>query len=268
MIACSRMYNAAAACRDAWAAIFERVSERSGVPLAVIDHPAPAPLEELWARDDMGCVFMCGWPFAMADPQPRLIAAPVPSPPRYGGEPVYFTDLVVRADSRFETLEDTFGGRLAWTVETSHSGFNAPRYHLLRFRTPERQVLYGATLGPLVSPVRALQSVVEGTADVAPLDSLFHDLLRLHAPERAAAIRVIDTTEAAPIPPLVASAGADPDACAGLTDALLEIHGDPSLRTALDTVMVERFVTVEPENYGETVARAHEAIDAGYPAPE
>ena len=180
MIACSRMYNVVPEARAAWRTIFEWAASRSGVPLEVVEHAAPAPLDDLWARDDMGCVFMCGWPWAMADPRPRLIAAPAPAAPRYGGRPVYFTDLVVRADSGYRTLADTFGGRLAWTVDTSHSGYNALRHHLLRYRTAERPALYAESIGPLVSPLRALQSVIDGTADVAPLDSVCLELLQRH----------------------------------------------------------------------------------------
>ena len=36
-------------------------------------------------------------PFAQRGERPTLVAAPIPSPARYGGKPVYFTDIVVRA---------------------------------------------------------------------------------------------------------------------------------------------------------------------------
>ena len=107
LIACSRMYNAAPGVKAAWDRLFAFVGERSGIALEIIDHEAPAPLEALWRRPDLGCAFMCGWPFAMAERQPRIVCAPVPQPPRYGGKPVDVTDFVVRADSGFETLEDT-----------------------------------------------------------------------------------------------------------------------------------------------------------------
>ena len=267
MIACSRMYNVVPQARAAWASIFRRVSESSGVPLEVIEHPAPAPLEDLWAREDMGCVFMCGWPYAVAPERPQLLAAPVPSPPRYEGKPIYFTDLIVRADRGFEILEDTFGGRLAWTIETSHSGFNALRHHLLRYRRPDRPTLYAEVVGPTVSPIGALRSVIDGEADVAPMDSLSLDLLRAHAPERVAAIRVVDVTEPASMPPLVASAGVDPACCETLTDALTVAHEDARLRSAFHAALIDRFVRVSPEIYETTIARAHQAIDAGYPMP-
>ena len=267
MIACSRMYNIAPQAREAWDQIFSWAAETSGVPLEIIPHAAPAPLEELWARDDMGCVFMCGWPFATANVQAQIIVAPVPSPARYDGKPIYFTDLVVLADSSHRSLEDTFGGRVAWTIETSHSGFNALRYHLLGYRSQVRPTLYEESIGPLVSPIRALQSVIDGEADVAPLDNLCLDLLRRHTPERVDGLRVIATTEAAAMPPLVASPGADPDACARLAEALLRAREDRRLHAALDDALVARFVSVASTDYDETAGRARRAVNAGYPMP-
>ena len=65
---------------------------------------------------------MYGWPFAEASPRPRLLATPVPSPARFAGKPEYWSDLVVRTDSPFRRIEDTFGGTIGWTTEDSHSG--------------------------------------------------------------------------------------------------------------------------------------------------
>jgi hypothetical protein len=97
LIANPRMYAVTPTVRHAWRAIFDWVGRHAGVPLVYIDHSAPAPLEELWSRGDLAATFMCGFPFASATPRPLLVAAPVPSPPRYGRRPVYCTDFVVRA---------------------------------------------------------------------------------------------------------------------------------------------------------------------------
>ena len=56
---------------------------------------------------------MCGLPQSLASPRPALVAAPSPS--AYRGRACYWTDLVVRADSGFETLKQTFGDGLALT---------------------------------------------------------------------------------------------------------------------------------------------------------
>jgi ABC-type phosphate/phosphonate transport system substrate-binding protein len=268
LIACSRMYNVTPRARQAWASLFTWVSETSGVELEIVDHPAPAPLEDLWARPDMGCVFMCGWPFGRAEPQPRPIAAPIPSGDRYRGRPSYFTDLIVRRDRGYRTLEDTFGGRIAWTVDASHSGFNAPRHHLLGFRTGDRPRLYRESIGPVLTPSGALACVVDGMADVAPMDSYALDLIRLHQPERVAEISVIDSTNAALIPPLVAATEIDTATRAGLRRAFLAAGTDPIIAAVIADLGLTGFAAVEADEYGLAVLWEQEALSAGYRRPE
>jgi len=266
LIGCARMYGSSPTMSQAWRALLTRVSETSGVGLEVIEHAYPAPLDELWERPDMGCVFMCGYPWALRRDRPRLLAAPVPSPARYGNRPFYFTDFVVRADSPFHTLEDTFGRRLAYSIENSHSGYNAARYHLLAYRTPARRALYAETLGPFVSQRRVLDAILEGRADVAPLDSYLLDLWRAHQPEVIAGVRVIATTEPAPIPPLVASPEISKDTCSRLTATLLEAHEDPALAESLQSLLLARFVEATPAGYEVFLDRQRAAEAAGYPA--
>ncbi|WP_159079684.1 phosphate/phosphite/phosphonate ABC transporter substrate-binding protein, partial [Klebsiella aerogenes] len=166
----------------------------------------------------------------MATPQPVVLAAPMPS--RFGA-PLYATDLVVEAASPFRVLEDTFGHRLAWTVRHSHSGFNAPRHHLLRYREPGRRArMFREAVGPLVTARAVVDAVVEGRAEVGPLDAWWHELLKLHEPAIASRLRVVASTEAVPAPPLVGSPGLAEDAAGRLRAALLAVGARPEL--ALD----------------------------------
>ena len=64
-----------------WQTLLVAVIQEAGVPITLVEHPAPAPLEELWQRPDLGAVFMCGLPFSRTLPQPALIAAPIPRVP-------------------------------------------------------------------------------------------------------------------------------------------------------------------------------------------
>jgi ABC-type phosphate/phosphonate transport system substrate-binding protein len=203
----------------------------------------PAPIEELWARADMGCVFMCGWPWAMhAAPRPIPLAAPVPSPPRYGGQPVYVSDFVVREDAPWRSLPEAFGGRLGWTVGHSHSGCNAPRHHLLRHA---RRLPFAGAVGPLISPLGVATAVREGRCEVGPMDGFAHDLLRRHAPEAVAGLRILESTAPAPIPFLVAAPGTEEAVVTRLREALLAAHRDAPARAAMETVLVARFVPVD-----------------------
>jgi len=247
LVANARMYAVTAAAKAAWVELFAWVIGSSGVPLIYLDHAAPAPLEDLWTRDDLGAVFMCGFPFASATPQPIALAAPAPSPPRYGGRPRYCTDFIVRADSRFTTLRDTFGGRIGWTVEHSQSGYNAVRHHLLGQQGPEP--LYAEWVGPLVTPRRVIEAVLDGRIDVGPLDSYVHDLIRRHDPETASKLRVVESTVMTPIPLLVASPSVDGEAVARLRQALLTCHSDPAMRATLDALLISRFETVAAADY-------------------
>ncbi|MGT2493694.1 phosphate/phosphite/phosphonate ABC transporter substrate-binding protein [Cupriavidus basilensis] len=147
MIANARMYAVAAPVAQAWRDLFAYVGERAGVAWTYIEHAAPAPVSELWARPDCGCVFMCGFPYVSAGSRHRLLAAPVPSLPRHGGRPVYFTEFIVRDDAAFATLEQAVGGRLACMLPESNSGYNAPRHYLMTKATAGTGIAVPADLG-------------------------------------------------------------------------------------------------------------------------
>src|SRR5215471_16559054 len=149
MIANARMYAIDATTAAAWRVLLEWVGRRSGVPFEVIDYPAPQPLSELWNRADLGCAFMCGYPFATTKPRPTLLAAPVPSPAPYGGRPVYWTDFVTAISTRIDHLDDVLGKRMAWTTEESQSGFHAPRGVLAPYAQRHDGSLFTASVGPL-----------------------------------------------------------------------------------------------------------------------
>jgi len=265
MIASARMYSWSASLTAAWRRLLEWVSARAGVPLEVMDQSAPTSLDELWQREDLGCAFMCGYPWALYEKKPHLLAAPVPTPARYGGRAIYVTDFIVRADGPHRALADTFGGCIAYSTEHSHSGYNAPRYHLLAYRTPARPTLYGKVIGPFVRQVPCLDAVVDGRADVAAVDGYGLDLLRKHAPEVGGRVRVVETTIAAPSAPLVASPLIGATTRERLTTALLGAHEAPEIRATLDDLLLSRFVPVGAADFQVFLDRERAAAAAGYP---
>lgn len=148
-VANARMYSATPAAKRAWKDVLGWALRRAALSWEVIDFDAPAPLSDLWSRSDLGCAMMCGLPYSRRKPRPVLIVAPVPSPARYGGRPVYFTDIVVRADSPWQTLEETFGGVVGYTLEDSMSGCIALRRHLLQYRVGRGTPLYKAAVSSM-----------------------------------------------------------------------------------------------------------------------
>lgn len=213
------MYSVNAATAAAWRALLEWVIARAGVDVEVIDYPPPQPLPALWARDDLAGVFMCGYPFSRAVPQPKILAAPVPAMRRCSGEPVYWTDIVVRADSSIHRLEDSFGKRFAYTAPDSQSGYHAPRHLLAPYAAERGGRLFSEVVGPLITPRRVVEAVLAGVCDAGPVDSYALELLRATEPDVVSGLRVIASTAPTPIPPLVASPAVDAFVCARLAEA-------------------------------------------------
>ena len=264
MIANARMYSVSAETGAVWRELLSGILAQAGVPATLIDHPAPAPLEDLWNRPDLAAVFMCGLPFSRAQPQPVLIAAPIPSPPEFHGAPAYWSDFVVREDSAFRTVPDTFGRRIAFTVPGSQSGCAAALTYLMALHhkmapdavapTPRheslRAPLFSEIIAPTITPVGALSAVIDGAADIAPIDSYALRLLRRYRPDLTSAVRVVGQTLPTPIPPLVASATAASERdLAALQLAFLQAHQNRSQKSLMDELLLLGFARPDPNAY-------------------
>ena len=221
LVANSRMYNVSKSATAAWTTLFHHVAARSSIPLEVVEHAFPADLPALYHRTDIACAFMCGLPFIRGRADVVPVVAPLPDDPRGAGRPVYWTDIVVRADDPVPSLAEATGGVLAWTAEESQSGYHALFRHL-----DQHGVAFARQLGQLTTPRRVMEAVVRGDADVGPLDSFAHALLRRHEPALASRVRVLARTEPTPCPLLVASRAVPVAVRQCLAAAFEQIQGD------------------------------------------
>ncbi|MEO6565617.1 MAG: PhnD/SsuA/transferrin family substrate-binding protein [Casimicrobiaceae bacterium] len=265
MFANARMYSINAATAAAWRTLLQWVVDRAQVACEVIDYPPPQPLADLWGRSDMGCAFMCGYPYARSKPRPLLLAAPVPKLERCSGEPIYWTDIVVRADSPIRDVAGAFGHRFAFTAEDSQSGWHAPRALLAPFAQDHGGPLFSEVVGPLRTPRRVVEAVIAGDTDVGPLDSYAHALLRMTEPELAGGLRVIASTSPTAIPTFVAAVSTPPADVRRITEALLAVHESAWLAPARATLCLERFARVPPGRYDALLVAAQQADSLGYP---
>jgi ABC-type phosphate/phosphonate transport system substrate-binding protein len=267
LVANARMYEVNAAVGARWREIFAWIARRSGVPLEVIEHAPPAPLEALWQRTDLGAAAMCGYPLATwagDGPQPVPIAAPAPLSEPFAGRPVYWTDIVVRADSRFERDEDLAGTRFGWTTEDSQSGYQAPRRHFAARALARGGCFFGSVHARLVTPRRVVDSILEGSIDAGPLDAYWHALLRRHEPATAARLRVIGRSEETPIPCFVAASTTDEAARERLGRAFVDAGEAAALRDARADLALAGFVRVDLRAYQVLASRAQEVDALGY----
>jgi len=243
MIANARMYSVSPEAAGLWRRLLTAVIERAGLDIQLLEHGEPTPISELWQRSDKAAVFMCGLPFSLSHPRPELIAAPVPQPAAFHGLPQYWSEMVVRKDSAFRTIADTFGARIALTVPDSQSGCLAALYYLMA--VADRFPLYGEVITPRVTPQGAMSAVIDGAAEVAPIDSYAYCLLEKYRPDLTSQLRVIARTAATPIPPLVASK----PGFEALQAAFLEAHRIAALSPLMTGLLLQRFVRPDPDSY-------------------
>lgn len=248
------MYSVTAAVALLWRRMLEAIARHAGVPMDIVEHSPPTPITELWSRRDQGAVLMCGLPYSLAVPRPALVVAPVPAPPHYGNEPRYWSEFVVRTDSSFRHLDDTFGNRIAFTTPYSQSGFAAAIHHLTA--AAGRQPLYREIIAPCLTPQGVLSAVIDGRAEVAPVDSFAFDLMKRHAPALAGQVRAVAETERTPIPPFVASTPPAPL----LVQAFLDAADDPALRPIMDELLLQHFIEPSPVDYEPLRQRLESAI--------
>ncbi len=261
-VANARMYAVSASAAAAWQALLAQVIAASGVDMMIIEHNYPAKLDALWDRRDLGCVFMCGWPFIREGATKTLLAAPIPDAEWAQDQAHYRSDFIVAEGSSIARLEDAFGGRFAFNAANSHSGYNAPRAHLATFAA--QAPLFSQVAGPFITHQRVVEAVATGAADIAAIDSLSLLLLRRHAPELVRGVRTVAATAPCPLPALVANA-LTPEQTARVRSALLGLDATDTGRALLADLCLRRFVAVDPAGYAATQAMESMALTAGYP---
>ena len=161
-------------------------------------------------EDQVDLGFLCGLLYIHTTRmQPRhleLLSAPVLKGTRYGGQPIYFSDVVVRAESSYRSFADLRGCRWAYNEQASHSGWNLVHYNLHQ---------HGETLAYFSQHIKSgshlasLELVLQGQADATAIDSHIYDVLCQQEPALALQLLVIDTFGPSPIPPLAISTRLD-----------------------------------------------------------
>jgi ABC-type phosphate/phosphonate transport system substrate-binding protein len=261
------MYAVTPEVEAGWRELVERIARDAGVPLTYAPDLWTQSLDEICHRSDLGAVHMCGYTIAVKGAAVTAIAAPIPRAIWAAGRAVYRSDLIVRKDAPYRTLEDTFGARAGWTATHSQSGFNAVRHHLLAFRTPQRPALYGEVIGNLRSARNILESVREGQIDVGPVDAYWHMLITRHAPQLTADIRILASTEATAMPPFVAAAGAPTEMVARLRTAFTAAATQPWFKSLGDLLLIEGFAEPAADGFDRLLEWDREAKMAGFELP-
>jgi ABC-type phosphate/phosphonate transport system substrate-binding protein len=194
--------------------------------------------DDLFAGGAADVGFLCAPSFRWLNASWRsveLLPLPVPSDPRAEGRPVYFADVVVRADAPARTFADLAGTRWSFNDRNSKSGWFSM---LERIKPHQPEAFFGEIIAA-GSHLRSLELVANGAADAAAIDS---NVLRAN-PNRV--LRVIESWGPFPIQPAVVRAGfAQKERVAAALLTIHERHG-----AALSDLGVSRFVAGDERAY-------------------
>ena len=175
------------------------VSDRLGLPAEL---QIGLSYTQLYDEVDVG--FVCGLPYIQLTQRGELpvepLAAPVLGGERYGGQPVYFSDVVVRRDSPFRSFAELRGRTWCYNETQSQSGYGITRYHLVQL---------GETAGFFGEVIetgwheRSLRLVCSGEVDASAIDSQVLAIALRDQPEVAAELRILDSLGPSTIQPIV-----------------------------------------------------------------
>ena len=196
--------------------------------------------------------FVCSLPYVEFERQglsPALpVAAPVLNEPRYEGRPIYFSDVIVPADSDAATFLDLRGRSWSYNEPLSHSGYGITRYHLVQLG--ETEGFFGEVIEAGYHET-SIEWVREGRIDASAIDSQVLSVTLRDDPTLDTEIRIIDTLGPSTIQPVAVSKRLDPELTAAIVDVITSLHRDPAAGSRLDHGMVERFVSVGPGDYDD-----------------
>jgi phosphonate transport system substrate-binding protein len=111
--------------------------------------------------------FLCAPTFRWLKEHLELLPVPVPTDIRANNKPVYFSDVIVRANSPFLSFQDLRGQRWAYNDQNSRSGW----FSMLDRIAPESPSDYFSVVVQSGSHLESLRWVLANRTDAAAIDS-------------------------------------------------------------------------------------------------
>lgn len=207
--------------------------------------------EQLASEVDVG--FVCGLPYVeFIRRQTTLniepIAAPVLGGERYGGKPIYFSDVIVHRDSRFSSFADLRGCTWSYNERQSQSGYGIVSYHLACLG--ETSGYFGRTVNAGFHE-HSIRLVAAGEVHASSIDSQVLAIALRNSPRLAASVRVIDSLGPSTIQPVIVARRLPAPLRADLQSVLLEMGSDHEARAVLARGFIDRFVPVTDDTYDD-----------------
>ena len=231
--------------------LFERIGEVVGAEVEFDEtHSGPVAPNDPFADNSFDLGWVCSTSYvemATRNEDPTITLAGVawvPDDPGSNGRPIYFGDIITRADSGITTFDDLEGRTVACNDEVSLSGNYALRFAIRDRGLSEgflEQVFTGAHHN-------SIDQVLSGEVDAAVVDSVVR-IGRARNNPAVADLRIVERLGPWPVQPLVARSTLDADTIAEVRRLLLDAASDPLIKAELDKASLAGLVEVGPDHY-------------------
>jgi phosphonate transport system substrate-binding protein len=235
------------------------VGDRLGIETELVECDDYARFDR---ADEDDVSFVCSLPYVMlarrGTPPVEPIAAPVLEGERYRDRPIYFSDVIVRRDSRFHAFSDLKGARWSYNEPMSHSGYGVVRYHLVRMG--QTNGFFGEVIEAGFHQ-RSIEMVRAGEVDASAIDSQVLEVSIRDRPGLARELRVIASLGPSTIQPVTIAKRLPSPLRHEVRSLLLSMGDDPEGTEGLALGLVRRFAPVDDGSYAD-IRRMLAAADA------
>jgi phosphonate transport system substrate-binding protein len=232
--------------------VYETVTREVGRRLGIETKLVVETSYESCERDENEVCFVCSLPYVMFERRGLDLAVPVAAPvlhgTRYEGRPVYFSDVIVRRDSPFQSFLDLRGRSWAYNEPLSHSGYGITRYHLVTLG--ETHGFFGEVIEAGFHQ-EAVRMVARGDVDGSAIDSQVLAIELRDHPGLIEQLRVVDVLGPSTIQPVAVSRRVPGEMREAIRDVLVTMAEDPAVRERLGVGMIDRFVAVDTDDYDD-----------------
>lgn len=220
--------------------------------------------------------FICGLPYTRnaVNGKYSLVAMPVMAmkkgqfPDANGYEDIpgkYYSYTIVHKDSSIKSWADLKGKSYTYNDQNSNSGYNMPRYKLLKIGAKSWEDYFSKVIVS-GSHEESIRLVAEGIVDSSSVDSLVLDYDRVNGNKYAKNVKIIEHLfpGGSGIPPVVLSSRANPLIHSDLQRALVNMHKDPEGKRILDKALISHFTIANDVNYNDIRIMEKAAEQAGF----
>lgn len=222
------------------------LERRLSRPVALVKRRTYQEITALLLSGQLDAAWVCDFPYVQYEDRLALLGVPL-----YRHHPLYQTYVVVNAEGKATTFDETRGSIHAFSDPDSTSGYLITRWLLaLRQTTPAaffRKSFF--TYGHR----NVIRAVATGLAESGSIDGYVWDVMNEREPEITRSTRIVYRSEWLGFPPIVGlkATRAAPLSVA-FVSALMEMASDPLGSEILAILQLDGFTTATPDLYTST----------------